>query len=257
MKIDKVQKLPSGKYKISLDTGDKITTYDDVILEKGLLYHKEVSFDDIKEITNKTEYYAIYYKAVKMIGTKYRSEKEIRHFLKDKELTKTKKEEIIKRLKDTGLINDERYMRSYINDRMYLSTDGPYAIGKALINQGIDEIAAEKAIHEIDETIIQNKLRDILIKKVKANHKDSPYMLKQKLVQNLSLKGFDKNMIASIFDTLEVKKEGTLEKEYQRQYKRLSSKYQGRDLYFQIKQKLYSKGFQGGEIDALLNQTLE
>lgn len=257
MKIDKVQKMPSGKYKIVLDSGDKITTYDDVILEKGLLYHKDISFEDLKELNQKTEYYDIYYKAVKMISVKYRSEKEIREFLKEKELSKEKKEQIVKRLKDTGLINDERYMHSYINDRMHLSSDGPYAIGKYLTSHGIDENKVTKALQEIRTEEIENKIKDLLSKKIKTNHKDSPYVLKQKLVQTLGNKGFDKTMVASIFDTLEVKEEGLLMKEYEKQYKRLSKKYSGRDLLFQIRQKLYSKGFHADEIDAVLTDIFE
>lgn len=257
MKIDKVQKTPSGKYKIILDSGDKVTTYDDVILEKGLLYHKDVSFDDLKEINQKTEYYDVYYKAVKMIGVKYRSEKEIREFLKEKEISKDKKESIIKRLKETGLLNDERYMRSYISDRMHLSSDGPYAIGKYLVNHGIEESKVWEAIHAIDTDEINEKVRNLLLKKIKANHKDSPYALKQKLVQNLSNKGFDKTSVAIIFDSLEVQSEGFIEKEYAKQYKRLSKKYSGKDLHFQLKQKLYSKGFSQSEIEAFLQDIFE
>ena len=42
MKIDKIQKTRSGKYNIYV--GDrKITTYDDVLINTGILYKKEMA----------------------------------------------------------------------------------------------------------------------------------------------------------------------------------------------------------------------
>ena len=42
MKIEKIQKLKNNKYKIKLDSGDIINTYDDVILNNSLLFNKEM-----------------------------------------------------------------------------------------------------------------------------------------------------------------------------------------------------------------------
>ena len=39
MKIEKIQKLKNNKYKIKLDSGDIINTYDDVILNNSLLFN--------------------------------------------------------------------------------------------------------------------------------------------------------------------------------------------------------------------------
>ena len=40
MKIEKIQKLKNNKYKIKIDSGDIINTYDDVILNNSLLFNK-------------------------------------------------------------------------------------------------------------------------------------------------------------------------------------------------------------------------
>ena len=45
MKIEKIQKLKNNKYKIKLDSGDIINTYDDVILNNSLLLINEEKYD--------------------------------------------------------------------------------------------------------------------------------------------------------------------------------------------------------------------
>ncbi|MCI9585330.1 MAG: hypothetical protein HFH45_01685, partial [Bacilli bacterium] len=53
MKIEKIKKTGS-KYKITLDNGEVINTYDDVILENNLLYDKNIDSDLFNKINNDT-----------------------------------------------------------------------------------------------------------------------------------------------------------------------------------------------------------
>ena len=53
MKIEKIKKLSNGKYKIELDNKEKITTYDEVILEENILYKKEIDNELINKINIK------------------------------------------------------------------------------------------------------------------------------------------------------------------------------------------------------------
>lgn len=252
MKIEKIKKLNNGKYKIVLDNADKITTYDDVILKNNLLFDKEIDFEELKSLNKQTTYYDIYNKIIKMIATKYRSEKEIRKFLQDKEITETEKKELVEKLKEIGMIDDIRFMKAYISDRMHLSSDGPYLIKKDLLDHGMDENKVEEEISHISEKDIIEKIHKLVGKKIKSNTKYSIYILKQKLIGTLQLKGFDPRMIAEVFDTYEVVGHGPLEKEYQKVSTKLSKKYEGNELYYQIKQKLYSKGFASSEIEGVM-----
>ena len=77
MKITKLKKLSNGKYKIELSNGDKITTYDEVILKYNLLYKKEIDMSLIKDLTQDNNYYDNYNKAIKFIGIRFRSTYEI------------------------------------------------------------------------------------------------------------------------------------------------------------------------------------
>ena len=87
MKIDKIQKTNSGKYKISI--GDKkITTYDDVLINTGVLYKKEIDDDTIEQIELQNIYYDAYNKTISYIMKHQRSKKEIIEYLSKYELSK-------------------------------------------------------------------------------------------------------------------------------------------------------------------------
>ena len=64
MKIEKIQKLKNNKYKIKLDSGDIINTYDDVILNNSLLFNKEIDLELLNKINNETLYYDCYNKRI-------------------------------------------------------------------------------------------------------------------------------------------------------------------------------------------------
>ena len=81
MKIKKFQK-EKDKYKIYLDNNQIVETYEDIIIENNLLIKKEITEDQINIIKQKTEYSKIIHKLQKLIGTKYRSEKWVREYLK-------------------------------------------------------------------------------------------------------------------------------------------------------------------------------
>ena len=61
MQIEKIKK--QGKtYKITLNNGEVITTYDNVIIQNGLLYHKKINEKTLNKINTDTKYYEIYNK---------------------------------------------------------------------------------------------------------------------------------------------------------------------------------------------------
>ena len=84
MKIEKIIKLKSGKYKIFLDNNEQITTFDDVILNNNLLFHKEIDNDIYVKIKEENNYYELLNSSIKYISKRLRSEKEIKIYLEKK-----------------------------------------------------------------------------------------------------------------------------------------------------------------------------
>lgn len=247
MKIEKIKKTGT-KYKIIFDDDSVLKTYDDVIINNGLLYNKNINSDILNKLNIDTNYYDIYYKTVNYITKKLRSEKEINLFIDKNNVNEKDKKEVINKLKEIGLINDVNFVKAYISDRINLSNDGPYKIKKELLEHDISEEIIDEYILKIDNNYLKEKL-DKLINKKAVSSKYSGYILKQKIINDFNNLGYSKDMISEIFDSLEVNKTTLLKKEYDKLYKKLSIKYSGKELENKIKSKLYQKGFTMDEIN--------
>ena len=247
MKIEKIKKN-GKKYIIILDNGLEIKTFDDVIINNGLLYNKIIDDDLLDKINKENDYYNIYYKVVNYISKKIRSEKEIIDFLdKNNILDKNK---IINKLKSINLINDLNFAKAYISDRINLSNDGIYKIKNDLLKHNIDLGIIDNELSKIDDEIINKKIEKLINKKIK-NSKYTGFKLKYKVVNELINLGYDKSKISEIYDNLDIKNDDLIIKEYNKLYNQLSKKYQGKELEYKINVKLYNKGFTKEEIDCI------
>ena len=252
MKIKNIKKVGS-KYKITLDNDEIITTNDQVIINNNLLYDKKINSKLLDKIKEETHYYENYNKILKMINRKMRSEYEIRKTLNKNEVLKSDEDKIINTLKEIGLINDEAFAEAYTNDRINLSLDGPYKIKKDLEDNHIESIYIENALSNFTDDLIDQKLKKIINKKVSANTKDTTYIFKQKTSLYLSNLGYSREDIASHLENITLDN-SRLEKEMEKIYNKLKTKYEGYVLYNKLKQKLYAKGFSSEEINDFIEK---
>lgn len=248
MKIEKIKQTKSGKYKIELDNSESIVTYADAILKNNLLFTKELDQEKLSKLYKDTSYYDVYNKVIKYISKKLRSEKEIRDYLKD---SLVDIDNIIEDLKKIGLLNDNVFAKAYVNDRLYLSNDGPKKISSALEEHNISSELIEDLIYSNSDNF-KLKLEKIIKKKIKANTKSNS-MLKQKLLYDLINQGYNKEDIVELFDKNLIPNDNIL-KEYDKLYKKLSSKYVDNELLKQIKNKLYQKGYNLSEINEVIDK---
>ena len=246
----KIVKLKNGKYKIKLNDGTTISTYEDVILEENILYKNDLDEEMINNINKKNNYYKIYNKTLNYILTKIRSEKEIKEYLDKQEILEQDKIKIIKKLKENKMINNESYYKSYISDRIRLNHDGPDKIKKELINNNIEEEKINDELSKYNDTFYE-LLRKEINKKLKVN-KESDYKFKQRMLNNYINKGYKKEMILNILDDISIDDLSNLKKDYLKQYNKLSKKYSDDELKFKLKNSLYQKGYKIDDINKVM-----
>lgn len=254
MKIEKIKKLKSGNYKIIID-GEELTTCDNVIINNNLLYKKNIDNILYKKIITDTKYYDVYNKTVKYILKKRRSEKEISKYLEKYEISISDKINIINKLKEINLINDLEYCKAYINDRLYLSKDGINKIRIDLLNQNIQSNIIDKELNNVDNEILDNRLEKMILKKINSNYKYSNRHLKEKILNDMIMLGYQKEKILNIIDNNLNNSDEIIKKEYIKLYNKLSKKYNGEELLLKIKQKLLYKGFESNKINEIIKKT--
>lgn len=243
MLIEKIKRLKSGKYKLILDDGEVLTTYDDVIINNNLLYHKEIDNAMYLKIKSDNEYYSLLDKAIKYISRRLRSEKEMYFYLESKTNDPLMIDSIIKELKRQNLINDYRFAQAYINDKLHLSSMGINKIKNDLLNLGVNESIIKDIFANTDNKSDIHKLEKMIIKRIRSNHKYSNNLLKQKIINEMLNLGYDKEDIICLFDKYIENDSELYQREYEKIYRKFKDKYEGKELEYRVKQKLYMKGF--------------
>ena len=249
----KIIKMKSGKYKIKLEDGREIITYDEIMLKYNIILKKELDEDTILKINKDTLNYVAYDKSLKYITTKMRSELEIEKYLNKLGVDEILKKNIIQKLKDNKLIDDEKYTIAFIIDKINLSNIGPNKIKKELLEHNIDLDIIEKELNKYSDNIFEEKIDKYIAKKIK-NQKYSTFILKQKIINDLINNGYSLDMIKGRLDNVQFDNSYIIEKDYNKIKKRLSNKFDEKELDKQIKNKLILKGYKIEEINQIIDK---
>lgn len=242
MKIVNYKKKKNNLYELTFDNNNQINLYDDIILKYELLLKKEIDDKELIKILEDNSNLESYYVALKYINSKLRTEQEIQKKLKD--YKKSSIEYTIDRLKKEGYLNNTLYIKSYINDEINFKLIGPNKIMYDLKKLSFKENDILDYLNTIDNTVWLDKINKYISKKISTNHNLSALFLKQKIVEDLIVKGFDKNGINEVISNYDFyDNEEIYKKEYNKLKIKLSKKYRGEELVYRIKIGLMKKGF--------------
>ena len=195
MKIEKYEKIGSQKYRLYLDNGEVIDTYDEVILENELLLKNALDnylYNKILIETNIQEYYNA---CIKYINVRIRATKEIEDYLKKKQVEAEDRERIIQKLEKKGQLNDEYFTECFIKDKLKFTNMGEYRIINELKKLNISSTIIEKYHYLMNKEIMQEKINTRIEKQIKANRKLDNYKLRNKIYTTLIREGYDNSQI--------------------------------------------------------------
>ncbi len=251
MKIGKYIKMKSNKYKVKFDDIE-VKLYDDVIIKYELLRKDEISEEEFNEIVEYNDHLEAYYKALKYISNRLRTEKELYNYL-DKIYSKSVIRETIDKLKKDGYLNKEVYLKCYLADQVNLTNNGPEKIKKDLIKLGFTEEEFKDKLSEIKDEVWFEKIRNVIKKKINANHTYGLYKLREKALYELSIMGFYRYQVEEIINEFDFSTDSKIVlKEYNKISNKLAKKFEGEELKYQIRIKLLQKGFTNSEIDEVI-----
>lgn len=241
MEIEKYKKLKNGKYELILSNGKSLVLYEDTILKYNLLISKKINnSDEILEFDKKCD---AYYSGLKYIKNCARSKKEVREKLLKYDYNEDYIKEAVEKLEKQGYINDLVYARSFLNNKLITTSNGPYKIKQEMIKKGINETIIDEVLCEYTSDIQIEKIDKIITRMIKSNKNKGNRLLIRKITTELTNQGFYKELIKQSIDKHEFNDDHAIaKKEYEKLYKKLSNKYSGNELEYRIKQKLYQKG---------------
>ena len=127
-------------------------------------------------------------------------EQEMRDKMKHWKLDETTQDRIIARLIKERYIDEERYARAFVKDKIRYNKWGRRKVQQALWQKQIDNGIQQRVLDEIDEKDYLGVLRPLLLQKRKATKAGSDYELNQKLVRFALGRGFTFDIIRQCLD---------------------------------------------------------
>ncbi len=242
MKIERIIKKKSNIYEIILSDKTSLSFYDETIFRFNLLITKKINKDDLEKINHFNLQVEAYYKALSYIKKKLRTRMELYKKLEELKYDENIIKNVLEKLEKQKYLNDELYIKSYINDQVNLTLKGPIKIKKELNNLGFSNVDSYFEI--IDEEVWKNKVKKIIDKNIKSNKKYSKNNLIIKIKSNLIQNGYNIDDFSYLFTDLKIEDDEEIIKKLMEKAKiKYSKKYSGKELEYKIKQYMYSKGF--------------
>ena len=127
-------------------------------------------------------------------------EQEMRDKMKRWEIDETTQNQVIERLIKEHYIDEERYARAFVKDKIRYNKWGRRKVQQALWQKRISDDVQRLVLDEIDEKEYLDVLRPLLKQKRKSIKAESDYEMNQKLVRFALGRGFGFSIIRQCLD---------------------------------------------------------
>ena len=127
-------------------------------------------------------------------------QQEMRDKMKRWELDEMAQNRVVARLIKERYIDDERYARAFVKDKILYNKWGRRKIQQGLWMKRIDDDIQQRVLDEIDDEDYLNVLKPLLKQKRKNTKAESDYELNQKLVRYALGRGFTFDIIRQCLD---------------------------------------------------------
>ena len=204
MNIEKYELTKKNKYNIYLSNGEIITLDERVITENELLLKKKLDNDLYEKVINDNKVYEMIDISIKYISIRLRSIKEIKDYLEKKYEEKELIPLVVSKLIKMGYLDDDKFAKAFIKDKLRFTSMGDYKIKNELHNLGVSYEIIEDNMSLIEESQLEEKMTKQIEKIIRTNKKYTGGALKNKIYNNLVTAGFSKEKVLSILNTYDL-----------------------------------------------------
>lgn len=243
---------------ISKEAKEKISLSSDTYLELGLRKGSHLTKSIYERIKKEEQYTLAYNKALKKIALKDYSERQIKDYIyANFELSLTQIEELVKKLKHYGFVDDEKYCFNKMTSYRNLLYSRKMII-KKFKEVGIDQEIIDKYVKTTrDEELY--KAKKLSEKYNLLIHGKSLKLRKQTIIKKLIDNGFsyeEANEAINYLDfsTYKLEENEVLKVEALKAKRKYVRKYKDRELRNHVFNSLASKGFELDKIYAVIDE---
>lgn len=259
MKISKIttQKKNKDRYNIFIKDEYAFSVDEDVLIKYELRKGLDLSEELISEIQAEDDLQKAYNKVINYLSYRMRSEKEVRSYLHQEEITQTQVDRIVGRLKKSKLIDDLQFAEMFVRSRMNTSSKGPGLIRQELQEKGIQDEFIQEALEQFERDVQEEKALKLVQKRLRRRRKDSFQKQLDQARAALLRNGYPSSVINTVMDQVGSREDQEAEWEAilnhgERLERRFKGKFTDYELQQKIKEGLYRQGFSIGIINEYL-----
>jgi regulatory protein len=205
------QKKNPRRFNVFLDGKFAFGADEDTIVNYRLVVGKEISAEDLPKILFETEVGLLMARMYALFNIRQRSEKEVRDYLKrlsfkrklkdQEEISVLVTEDLIEKLKQKGMVNDQQFALSWVESRRKSKKKGVNAVKTELFQKGIAREVIEETLSDISNESEESLAKQALEKKTKIWKNLPELEFKKKALEFLIRRGFEYDIAKSTVES--------------------------------------------------------
>ena len=203
MQITKIepQKKRNDRFNIYVNDEFACGLSKNIIIDEALAINQEINEKEIDELIEKDQSTKAMDKAIRFLGYRARTEKEIKDKLNEKEFDEKVIKKTIINLKKMGYLSDREFVESWVKDRISTKPSGKKLLSLELQKKGVSEKLTQKQLDKlVNKKTEMEMAKKALIKADKQYRNLTGQGKKQKIITYLARRGFDWPLIKELLD---------------------------------------------------------
>lgn len=188
----KQQERLKDRYSIYIDDKYSFSLSEGGLLNSHLVVGQELDESELANIKADANFDKAYHRSLDLIARRPRSEWELRDYLKRKDYDQGVTEQVMRRLRQTGHLDDLTFAKAWVDNRRLLKSVSKRRLKQELRQKRVNDDVINQVLTE-DETDERSVLRELIAKK----RQQTRYQDDLKLMQYLSRQGFNYDDIKS------------------------------------------------------------
>ena len=193
----KVQTRDKNRVNVSLDGSYYCSLAMETVIKNNLKPNMLIDENKLNSMQQESESKLAWEKALKLVSTRYKTQKEIYVYLQEKGYLPSVIFGVIEKLNEYHFIDDKRYAESYISHK--IKKDGPKKIKQELLTKGVREDIIDEVLDEVDNQ--DEVILNLCDKYMKNKEKTKENYLK--LFRYMQGKGFDYEQVKNVIKDID------------------------------------------------------
>ena len=197
----KPQKKRQDRFNVYADEQFICGLSEDTIIDSGIEIGQEISQKEIDKLAAKDQSAKAFDKAIRFLGYRARTEKEVYDKLKEKEFDEKVIKKTITNLKKMGYLNDKEFIKLWVADRASIKPSGKKLLEIELKQKGVSEELAKRELNKLVDQKTENTMAQKALEKAQKQYRGLVGReKKQKITAYLARRGFNWNLIKELLD---------------------------------------------------------